>query len=175
MNGQSSNDEARMQIEESGNPDFNRHSGFGLRDLLRLIPEADVFEHSSKRLYVSIPRERLTEAVKFLHLEQGMRLATCTGIDTRAGFEVLYHFSDDKTGTMYTLKVVAPKNDPKLESQASWFPAADWIEREMHELLGIDFPGHPNLIPLLTSDTDWDKDKHPLRRDYERRSEQHER
>jgi NADH:ubiquinone oxidoreductase subunit C len=142
--------------------------------LKNLIPEADVYEHNPKRLYISIPRERLTEAAKFLHRERGMRLATCTGIDTRAGFEVLYHFSEDKTGTMYTLKVVAPKDDPRLESQASWFPAADWIEREMHELLGIDFPGHPNLIPLLTSDTDWDKGKYPLRRDFERRSEAHE-
>ena len=142
--------------------------------LKNLIPEADVYEHNSKRLYISIPRERLTEAVKFLHRERGMRLAICTGIDTRAGFEVLYHFSEDVTGTMYTLKVLAPKDDPRLESQASWFPAADWIEREMHELLGIDFPGHPNLVPLLTSDTHWDKGKYPLRRDFERRNEAHE-
>jgi NADH-quinone oxidoreductase subunit C len=142
--------------------------------LKNLIPEADVYEHNPRRLYISIPRERLTEAAKFLHRERGMRLAICTGIDTRAGFEVLYHFSEDKTGTMYTLKVVAPKDDPRLESQASWFPAADWIEREMRELLGIDFPGHPNLVPLLTSDTDWDKGKYPLRRDFERRNEAHE-
>jgi len=139
-----------------------------------LIPEAEVYEHNPKRLYVTIPRERLTDAAKYLHRERGMRLSTCTGIDTRDGFEVLYHFSEDSTGTMYTLKVLAPKDDPKLDSQATWFPAANWIEREMHELLGIDFPGHPNLIPLLTSDTDWEEDKYPLRRDFERRSDAHE-
>jgi len=70
--------------------------------------------------------------------------------------------------------VLAPKDDPKLDSQATWFPATNWIEREMHELLGIDFPGHPNLVPLLTSDADWDKDRFPLRRDYERRDTAHE-
>ena len=139
-----------------------------------LIPEAEVYEHNPKRLYVTIPRERLTDAAKYLHRERGMRLSTCTGIDTRDGFEVLYHFSEDSTGTMYTLKVLAPKDDPKLDSQATWFPATNWIEREMHELLGIDFPGHPNLIPLLTSDTDWEEDKYPLRRDFERRSDAHE-
>jgi NADH-quinone oxidoreductase subunit C len=148
-----------------------REAETGLRVL---IPEAAVYEHNPKRLYITIPRERLTEAAKFLHRERGMRLAICTGIDTRAGFEVLYHFSEDVTGIMYTLMVLAPKDDPKLESQASWFPAADWIEREMHELLGIDFPGHPNLIPLLTSDTDWDSSRYPLRRDFERRNEAHE-
>jgi NADH:ubiquinone oxidoreductase subunit C len=142
--------------------------------LKQLVPEAEVYEHNPKRLYIRIPRERLTDAARYLHRECGMRLAICTGIDTREGFEVLYHFSEDKTGTMYTLKVLAPKDDPRIESQAPWFPAADWIEREMHELLGIDFPGHPNLIPLLTSDTDWDKSKYPLRRDFERRNEAHE-
>lgn len=144
-------------------------------ELKRLIPEAELYEHNQRRLYIAIPRERLTEAVKFLQRERGMRLATCTGIDTRAGFEVLYHFSEDATGTVYTLKVLAPKDNPTLESQASWFPAADWIEREMHELLGIDFSGHPNLVPLLTSDTDWDRTRYPLRRDFERRNEAHER
>jgi NADH:ubiquinone oxidoreductase subunit C len=142
--------------------------------LLQLIPTAEVYEHNARRLYIRIPRERITEAAKLLHRECGMRLAICTGIDTREGFEVLYHFSEDSTGIMYTLKVLAPKDDPSIESQAPWFPAADWIEREMHELLGIEFPGHPNLIPLLTSDTDWDRGKFPLRRDYEHRNEAHE-
>jgi len=142
--------------------------------LKQLVPEAEVYEHNPKRLYIRIPRERLTEAAKYLHKERGMRLSICTGIDTREGYEILYHFSEDTTGTMYTLKVLVPKDDPKVESQATWFPATDWIEREMHELLGIEFPGHPNLIPLLTSDTDWDKGKFPLRRDYERRGEAHE-
>jgi NADH:ubiquinone oxidoreductase subunit C len=143
--------------------------------LKQLIPAAEVYEHNPRRLYIRIPRERLTEAAKLLHREYGMRLSICTGIDTRDGFEVLYHFSEDRTGTMYTLKVLAPKDDPRIESQAPWFPAADWIEREMHELLGIDFTGHPNLIPLLTSDTDWDKTQFPLRRDFGRRHEAHER
>jgi NADH-quinone oxidoreductase subunit C len=143
--------------------------------LKNLIPEAEVHEHNPRRLYIKIPRGRLTDAARYLHRERGMRLSICTGIDTRDGFEVLYHFSEDSTGTLYTLKVLAPKDDPRIESQAPWFPATNWIEREMHELLGIEFPGHPNLIPLLTSDTNWDKDRFPLRRDYERRNEAHER
>jgi len=143
--------------------------------LKQLVPEAEVHEHNPRRLYIKIPRNRLTEAAKYLHKDRGMRLSICTGIDTREGYEILYHFSEDSTGTMYTLKVLVPKDNPEVESQATWFPATDWIEREMHELLGIDFPGHPNLIPLLTSDADWDKNKFPLRRDYERRADAHER
>ncbi|OYD17157.1 hypothetical protein CH330_00800 [candidate division WOR-3 bacterium JGI_Cruoil_03_51_56] len=132
------------------------------------FPEVRVSEHNARRVYFEISREKLTSAVKFLRQECGMRLSTCTGIDTRAGFEVLYHFSEDKTGIIYTLKVIAPKDDPKLESQAGWFPACNWIEREIHEMLGVDFPGHPDMKPLLTSDADWEKTNYPLRRDYER-------
>lgn len=137
------------------------------------FPEVIVFEKNPRRLYLTIPRERLTAAAKFLHEELGMRLSICTGIDTRDGFEVLYHFSEDRTGIIYTLKVIAPKDDPKVEALGSWFPAAQWIEREMHELLGVDFIGHPNLVPFLTSDTDWEPGRYPLRRDYEERDEAH--
>lgn len=146
-----------------------------LEGLRKLIPEVELYEHNPRRLYLRIPREKLTQACRYLHEERGMRLSICTGIDTREGFEVIYHFSEDSTGTLYNLKVVAPKDDPRLDSQANWFPATNWIEREMHELLGIDFVGHPNLEPLLTSDTDWDPTKYPLRRDFEQRAEKHER
>lgn len=146
-----------------------------LRLFQERFPEVRVFEKNPRRLYLTIPREKLTAAAKFLHEERGMRLSIATGIDTRDGFEVLYHFSEDKTGIIYTVKVLAPKDDPRVESQGKWFPAAQWIEREMHELLGIEFVGHPNLVPLLTSDTDWEPGRYPLRRDYERRNEAHER
>ncbi|MGQ9708471.1 MAG: NADH-quinone oxidoreductase subunit C [bacterium] len=137
--------------------------------------EVKVFEKNLRRVYLTIPREQLTAAAKFLHQEQGMRLSICTGIDTRDGYEILYHFSEDRTGIIYTLKIMVPKDDPRVDSLGSWFPAAQWIEREIHELLGVEFIGHPNLVPLLTSDTDWEPDRHPLRRDYEQRNEAHER
>mgnify|MGYP000459956479 CR=1 FL=1 len=146
-----------------------------LKQFRSRFPEVEVYEHNPRRLYLKIPREQITEAAKFLHRECGMRLAICTALDTRDGFEILYHFSEDKTGTMYTVKVLAPKDDPRVESQAPWFPAADWIEREMHELFGVEFVGHPDMKPLLTSDTDWESGRFPLRRDYEKRSEDHER
>jgi NADH:ubiquinone oxidoreductase subunit C len=145
-----------------------------LDGLKRLVPEAEVFEHNPKRFYIRLPRQRLTDAARHLHRDCGMRLAICTAVDTREGFEVLYHFSEDRTGRMFTLKVLAPRDDARIESQGAWFPAAEWIEREMHELMGIEFVGHPNQIPLLTSDTDWDSSRRPLRRDFEQRSEAHE-
>lgn len=138
------------------------------------FPDAEVQVYNPRRYYLRIGRESLTAACRLLHLELGCRLSICTGIDTREGYEVLYHFSDDRQGVMYTLKVMIPKDDPVLESQAVWFPAAEWIEREIAEMFGVQFAGHPNPVPLLTSDTDWDSSRLPLRRDYEHRARQHE-
>lgn len=121
-------------------------------------------EHSPRRIYVEIDRDKARELAEFLFKEEGMRLSTATGMDTRKGFELLYHFSLDKTGVFYTMRVFVPKDDPKMPSIASFLPAADWIEREMHELLGVEFEGHPNLQPLLTDEElVWEK-KQPLRK-----------
>lgn len=129
------------------------------------FPEATVKVHAPRRTYIRIPREQLPDLARFLYADKKCRLSIATGIDTREGIEILYHFSHDESGTFYNIKILVPKDDPKVKSIATFLPAANWIEREMHELLGVDFTGHPNLKPLLTSDT-WPADLHPLRRDY---------
>jgi NADH-quinone oxidoreductase subunit C len=130
------------------------------------FPDISVKVHSSRRVYILIGRDRAFELAQFLYREKGCRLSIATGIDTREGFEILYHFSHDPTGVYYTIKTVVPKDDPKIRSLAVFLPAADWIEREMRELLGIEFEGHPNPAPLLTPE-DWPQESYPLRRDFE--------
>ena len=44
-------------------------------------------------------------------------------------------------------------------------PATEWIEREIHELLGVEFRNHPDMRHLLLAD-DWPADNHPLRKDW---------
>ena len=129
------------------------------------FPEATVKIHAPRRTYIRVPREKISDCARFLYADKGCRLAIATGIDTREGIEILYHFTHDESGTFYTIKIVVPKDDLKVKSIAPFLPAANWIEREMHELLGVDFTGHPNLKPLLTAES-WPADLHPLRRDY---------
>jgi len=129
------------------------------------FPHASVKIHAPRRTYINIPRDEVYDMAKFLFAEKKCRLSIATGIDKRDGIEILYHFSHDPSGTYYNIKTVVPKDDPKIRSLADFLPAANWIEREIHELLGVDFTGHPNLIPLLTAET-WPADLHPLRRDY---------
>ncbi len=139
------------------------------KDILSKIsskfPEVSVKVHSPRRVYIRVSREQLYDLAQYLFCKMGFRLSIATGIDTREGIEILYHFSHDESGTFYNLKSVVPKDDPKMKSLADFLPAANWIEREIHDLLGVDFVGHPNLVPLLTAET-WPADLHPLRRDY---------
>jgi Ni,Fe-hydrogenase III component G len=130
-----------------------------LEEISKKFPEVSIKIYSPRRIYIRISGEKVYDFAKFLFEEKGYRLSIATGIDTREGMEIIYHFSYDN------IKTLIPKDDLKIKSLADFLPAANWIEREMHELLGIDFIGHPNLKPLLTAET-WPADLHPLRRDY---------
>ncbi len=136
-----------------------------LDEISAKFPEVIIKIHSPRRTYMTISREKVYDFVEFLYKEKGFRFSIATGIDTRDGIEIIYHFSHDEAGTYYNIKVLVPKDDLKIKSMTTLLPATDWIEREIHELLGVDFVGHPNLVPLLTAET-WPADLCPLRRDY---------
>jgi len=117
------------------------------------------------RLYVGLDRKHLPEAVKLVFDELLGRYVILSGVDTPEGIEVLYHFSFDEAMLIVTLKVLLDKKDPKVDSITPIIKGAEWIEREIHELLGVDFPGHPNMRRLILAD-DWPEGVYPLRRSY---------
>lgn len=122
-------------------------------------------EPSQRRAYFAIKKEDLFDTVKFLFGELSLRFATASGMQTPNGFEILYHFSDDKQGDVYSVRVMlTDKHDPEIESITPIFPGAEWIEREIWELLGINFKNHPNLKKLLLAD-DWPDGNYPLRKE----------
>lgn len=94
----------------------------------------------------------------------GLRFITASGVDNEKNFEILYHFSFDKSGEIFTMRLFL-EGEPEVDSLTSVFEAASWIEREIHEMLGINFKGHPNLKHLLLRE-DWPEGKCPLRKDY---------
>ena len=124
-------------------------------------------EKSCRRIYLGIDKADIREVAKFFFAELGMRFITASGIDTPEGLEILYHFSFDESGEVYTLRVLLEdKKHPELDSITPLFNGAEWIEREMWELLGIKFSGHPNLKRLLLAE-DWPQENYPLRRENE--------
>ena len=91
-------------------------------------------------------------AVDYLHWEE-----------KEIRFEVNYNlFSLSKNHRLF-IKALVPELDPQIDSVVSVWPAADWFEREVWDMMGIVFNGHPNLKRILMYES---FQGHPLRKDY---------
>lgn len=139
-------------------------------ELLKLIEEElkpiKIDVKSDKRIYVEIKREDIRKAAQlFLELFEPLRarLSTASAVDCRDHFEVLYHFTFSQFGLVLTLRCKIPRHKPEIDSIADIIYGANFIEREMHDLMGIVFKGHPNLERLILPD-DWPEGVYPLRR-----------
>jgi NADH-quinone oxidoreductase subunit C len=119
---------------------------------------------SAKRATVTINKDALIKAADFLFNKLKLRFIIASALHTKKGFEIYYHFSNDLTGLVINLHVILPKQKPEIKTLTSLFEAANWIEREMHEILGINFTGHPNLEKLI-SEGNWAKGVYPYRHD----------
>jgi len=78
-------------------------------------------------------------------------------------FQVTYHLLSHRYKEHIRLRVLLDEANPSVESMMSVWPAANFYEREVFDLFGIRFEGHPNLRRIMMPD-DWEG--HPLRKDY---------
>jgi NADH:ubiquinone oxidoreductase subunit C len=131
----------------------------------KLADKIIAFEQKApRRIYFDLNPEDIPEAARYVFKELGCRFVIASGVDTPKAFEILYHFSHDATGKMITLRTyIRDKENPQIETLTSIFRAAEWIEREMWEMLGIHFTNHPNLKRLLLAE-DWPEGNYPLRK-----------
>ncbi len=131
---------------------------------------------SSDQPAIYVPRERLVETCRVLRDAPELQfslLAEVTAADylpRQPRFEVVYHFAclgfpSDQPPSPQRLrvKVRVEDDDPRVPTLSGLWPAANWLEREVWDLFGIVFDGHPDLRRLLTPE-DWEG--HPLRKDY---------
>jgi len=125
----------------------------------------DVTEQGPTRGWVRVDPARIREASRVMFQDQKGRLATVTGIDVRDGIDILYHWCFDSEHYIVTVKALAARPSMEIDSVGQDLPAANWIEREMHDLLGASFTGHPDMRRLLLAD-DWPEGVHPLRRGF---------
>ena len=120
---------------------------------------------SSTRKTVTIEPGALLKVAEHLYREAGLRFIIASAIHTRKGFEILYHFSKDETGLVLNIHVILNSENPRIESLSNMFNASNWIEREMHELFGIDFLNHPNQEKLI-SEGNWAEGVYPYRKEF---------
>ncbi len=121
---------------------------------------------NARRVYVSVPPEKVVDAARIMFKDLGARFAVATGVDTPSAVEILYHFSPDAQNLLVSLRVLVPKPELTIDSITPVVLGAAWIETEIHEMLGVTFRNHPGPARLLLSD-DWPAGLHPLRRDNE--------
>jgi len=143
--------------------------------------------------WIEVAPEALVEVARYLRDEPDLRftfLNCITGVDyfepdpkkaSKAGFEphteVVYHLWSFQSKSNLVLKVILPRwqNDepgqlPEVPSVAGVWSTANWHGREVYDLSGVYFVGHPDLRRILCPE-DWEG--HPLRKDYEMPLEYH--
>ena len=125
----------------------------------------DVFDKSAKHVYIEIKPGSIVKVASYVFKDLGARFNIASGVDLRHHMEILYHFIIEDINLLISFRVKLDKSKLEIDSLAPVIEAVNWIEREMHDLLGINFKGHPDLRRFLLSD-DWPEGIHPLRHDY---------
>lgn len=142
--------------------------------LIKLIKEkfssAIISYHSFRKDdTIVIKRDSLKEIMLFLKNDKMMQfnmLLDVTAIDylgNEPRFEVVYHLLSLSLIHRIRVKVPVDEKDAHVESIVSIYPAANWFEREVFDMFGIEFFNHPNLKRLLMYD---EFEGHPLRKDF---------
>ncbi|MFW6163165.1 MAG: NADH-quinone oxidoreductase subunit C [Planctomycetota bacterium] len=125
----------------------------------------DVFERNPARCYVTCEPDQSIPVNQWM-IEHGGRLATATGVDCRDWVEMCYHYCFDALKNLVvTVKTRGYKPACEIPSLGAHLPGAMFIEREMQDLLGATFVGHPDPRRLILAD-DWPEGVYPLRKDY---------
>jgi len=118
-----------------------------------------------RRIFVYIKKDALKDAVKYLVKDlKFTHLSTITGVDLGGGIEVLYHLAYEGAIEL-SLGLTVPKNNPSVPTVTDLIPGAVLYEREVHDLLGVNFEGHPDLSPLVLPEG-WPQDVYPLRKEH---------
>jgi NADH-quinone oxidoreductase subunit C len=77
----------------------------------------------------------------------------------------VYHLLSHESCERLTVKAYVEEHNPTIPSVETLWKTADWQEREIYDLFGITFEGHPNMIRIMNPE---DFPGHPLRKDYPR-------
>jgi NADH-quinone oxidoreductase subunit C len=120
-------------------------------------------------LTVRIRAVNLQQVCEFLRDDKGLSfqyLSDLTAVDhypAEPRFETVYHLYSIENNQRLRLKVRLGGDDPRVDSMVQVWPAANAFEREVFDLFGIYFVGHPYLVRIVLPE-DWEG--HPLRKDY---------
>ena len=133
-----------------------------------LTTKIDKSKINHNQLYLEINREDLTDVILFLKTNKDTKfrqLIDITVVDypeSAKRFKVVYLFLSHEFNQRLILNYLINENEI-IPSLTSVFPAANWMEREVFDMYGVDFKDHPDLRRILT---DYGFEGHPLRKDF---------
>ncbi len=137
-----------------------------LQPLTNAFPAVEVAHSPQGKAVLFVPREQLLRLCDFLKTATSFQfdyLISVTAVDYLDFLEVIYDLHSMKTGMSIAVKVQVPRKDAVLPSVVSIWKGATLQEREVYDLMGVVFQGHPDLKRILL----WDEFVgHPLRKDF---------
>ena len=117
-------------------------------------------------LTLTIAREEIRSAAFAVQAAGYNFLEDVTCVDfypAEPRFQVTYHILSHQLKQRVRLMALLPGTAPAVDTITSVWPSANFYEREVFDLFGVTFNGHPNMIRIMMPD-EWDG--HPLRKDY---------
>ena len=125
-----------------------------------------VYDAEAARAAVYIGADELVAFLTFLRDDTALqltRMENVTAVDWKDRFEMVYHLFSPVHMHWLTVKVTLPHDAPVVPSATAVFPGVEFEEREVYDLMGITFTGHPDLRRVFHHENFVG---HPLRKDF---------
>lgn len=149
-----------------------------VKEILPPVVSATAAPHEIKScrdpiLYISCPLKKWLDCADVLKNDERLSfdfLTMVTAVDYEkttaeelARIDAVYHFYSFKHKHRIVVKICLPRENPSVQSVTKLWPTADWQEREVYDMFGVSFEGHPNFKRILMWEgyPGW-----PLRKDY---------
>ena len=124
------------------------------------------YDAETERSALYIGADELIALLTFLRDDSNLqltRMENVTAVDWKDRFEMVYHLFSPVHMHWLTVKVTLPHDAPVVPSATAVFPGVEFEEREVYDLMGISFTGHPDLRRVFHHE---DFVGHPLRKDF---------
>ena len=146
------------------------HGSAALRHLIETLPGAVLETHAEHGdVTVKVDASRIVDVMRPLCEHEGVAfemLTDLTAVDylgEEPRFEMVYHLYSVARNERLRVKARVAETAAEIDTLVGLWPSADWMEREVWDLYGIRFRGHPDLRRILLYD---EFEGHPLRKDY---------
>lgn len=131
------------------------------------FPDVEAKEDELNVESIIVPSDHLVDIARFLKSEPSIDMdynMTITAADWLERVDVIYYFMSYTLQHIVALKVQLPNDGLRVKTISDLWASADWFEREVYDLFGVVFEGHPDLRRIMLP-ADWEG--HPLRKGFQ--------